>query len=74
MQVSPQLSGLVVTTRLGQGNVCDSLLRGQEFVWINAKWRQKEQKEKQEPLIPVSYAPPPGRHRKGEEEGGACTP
>lgn len=71
----PQLSGLVVTAGLVQGSVYESLLRSQVFVWSNVKWRQKEQKVKREPPIPVPHAPPPrGRHRKGEEEGEPCIP
>lgn len=56
---APQLSGLVVTTGLGQGDVCESLLRGQVFVWINVKWRQKEQKKKRESPDPCSLCPVP---------------
>lgn len=54
----------MVITGLGQSNVCESLLRGQGFVWNNVKWGQKEQKEKQEPLIPVPYTPSPRKTRE----------
>lgn len=50
---APRLSGLAVTTGLSQGNVCDSLLGGQVFVWINVKWMQRDQ-ERQEPLVLMS--------------------
>ena len=62
-----RLSGLVVTTGLGQGNVCESLLRGQAFVWINVKWMQKEQ-GRQEPLV---LMPPPQKDTgKGRRKPG----
>lgn len=60
---SPQPS--VVTSGFGQGSVCESLLRGQEFVWVNVKWRQKEKKE---PLASGPYSPSP--RKKYKRQGG----
>lgn len=55
----PLLSPLGFTTGPVWGNVCECLLRGPEFVWVNVKWRLKGQKEEQEPLVSVPYEHPP---------------
>lgn len=75
----PLLSPLGFTTGPVWGNVCECLLRGPEFVWVNVKWRLKGQKEEQEPLVSVPYESPPppatpGRSTGGKEEGGPCAP
>lgn len=60
----------VVTTTLVLGSVCESLLRGQKFVWVTVKWRQKGHEEKQESLMPPSHR----KRHKRQGEARATTP